>query len=527
MSARHDYPHLVADPPKEDVLRDYLAEHLDVVEPGLTLIKVEYALKNADGAAGSIDILARDVNGDVVVIELKRSNQASRQALHELEKYVALLATDRGLRIDQLRCLLLSTTWHELAVPFASFVGHVDFHVEGRVVELDSVGTPVACTPVVLPALRSGISACPIHLDLLFRSAEDRDAAVQIAIKTLKDAGVADFVVLPMTYAGDEEWVIFPFSAYLVLAEFDAELTDRLRERFLTEAAEAPDQSRWWFEQAVQSAVAQAVTLDKSVEIGTPDRFKAAFDWDIGPARAGGRFDDPLIWPDDAILGFVSGFDGSFSTSLTRRTRPAQRAAWSKLRADVDRCLRGIKAWRDIVGAWLAECEQEPDTSVLIRIYAPNDILYGLDHFARTGEAGHMPQLFMLAQSASGERMAGGTLHWDGSTRVQSIAETLAVIFQDFMDYAFAQACGDLIDLDEELCRLHGLSYRVVESSSALGDASSVPPSALELDDNHELVRRTANESELATNGAAFVAAHEVYLEELQATFDKYVWRAG
>lgn len=517
----------MAEAPKEDVLRDYLAEHLEIVEPGLALLKVEYALKNTDGAAGSIDILARDPNGDIVVIELKRSNQASRQALHELEKYVALLAADRGLRIDQLRCLLLSTTWHELAVPFASFVGHVDFHVEGRVLELDSVGTPVGCSPVVLPALHSGISACPIHLDLLFKSAEDRDAAVHIAIETLDDVGVADFVVVPMTYSGNEEWVIFPFSAYLVLAEFEAELIDQLRERFPEEAAEAPDEPRWWFEQVVQSAVAQAVTADKSVEIGTPDRFKTASDWDIGPAKAGGRFDDPLIWSEDAILGFVSGFDGSFSTSLTRRTRPAQRAAWSKLRADVDKCLRGAKAWRDVVDAWLAEREDDTEVSVMVWIYAPNDVLYGLEHLARTGDPRHMPQLFMLAQSASGERMAGGTLHWDGTTRVQSIAETLTATFDDFMDYAFAQACGGLTDLDEELCRLHGLSYRVVEQSSAVGDASIVPPSVLELDENRELVRRAPNNAELATDGTAFVAAHEDYLQELQTTFDKYVWRAG
>ena len=508
------------------MLRDYIATHLDIVEHGLKLIKVEYALKNADGAAGFIDILARDDNGDVVVIELKRSNQASRQALHELEKYVALLAADRGLRIDQLRCLLLSTTWHELAVPFASFVGHVDFHVEGRVVELDSVGTPIACSPVVLPALHSGISACPIHLDLLFRSAEDRDAAIQIAIQTLDDIGVADFVVLPMTYSGDEDWVIFPFSAYLVLPEFDAELIVQLSGRFPTEAAEAPDQPQWYFEQVVQSAVAQAVTLDKSVEIGTPDRFKAASDWDIGPAMAGGRFDDALIWTDDAILGFVSGFDGTFSTSLTRRTRPAQRAAWSKLRADVDTCLRGVSAWRDAVGAWLAEREDEPEVSVLVWIYAPNDVLHGLEHLARTGDPGHMPQLFMLAQSNSGERMAGGTLHWDGTTHVKSIAETLTLMFDDFMDYAFAQASGRLIDLDEELCRLHGLSYRVVESDLAHGDASIVPPSVLELDENRQLVRRAPDKTELATDGIAFVNAHAHYLRELQETFEKYVWRA-
>lgn len=109
------------------MLRDFLAEHLELIEPGLSLIGTEYRLANAQGASGSIDLLARDSAGDLVVIELKRHDQSARQALHELEKCVGLLAADRGIRVDRLRCILLSTTWHELLVPFARFVTHADF----------------------------------------------------------------------------------------------------------------------------------------------------------------------------------------------------------------------------------------------------------------------------------------------------------------------------------------------------------------------------------------------------------------
>ncbi|MGH1525960.1 endonuclease NucS domain-containing protein [Leifsonia sp. L25] len=85
--------------PLEHILRDDLAQRLDLIADDLTLIQVEYPLPNAEGARGSIDILARDVRGDLVVIELKRSDQTARQALHELEKYVALLAASRGIRV--------------------------------------------------------------------------------------------------------------------------------------------------------------------------------------------------------------------------------------------------------------------------------------------------------------------------------------------------------------------------------------------------------------------------------------------
>ncbi|MBI4282589.1 MAG: DUF91 domain-containing protein [Chloroflexi bacterium] len=63
----------------ESDLRDYLSKNLRVIEPGLTL----YADERGNGieypiAAGSIDILAKDRSGRLVVIELKVSRGRNR-----------------------------------------------------------------------------------------------------------------------------------------------------------------------------------------------------------------------------------------------------------------------------------------------------------------------------------------------------------------------------------------------------------------------------------------------------------------
>ena len=59
----------------ETDLRDYLADHLDIIEDGLTIFTdpdgksgLAYEISNQDR---SIDILVRDSNGRLVVIELK------------------------------------------------------------------------------------------------------------------------------------------------------------------------------------------------------------------------------------------------------------------------------------------------------------------------------------------------------------------------------------------------------------------------------------------------------------------------
>ena len=104
----------------EDAIRDQIAANLDLVEPGLTLIRTEYPLPNAHGTKGRIDVLARDRFGNFLVIEVKRTNQAARQAIHELLKYASLLVAEEGCRLSQVRCCLASVEWKELQVPLVA-----------------------------------------------------------------------------------------------------------------------------------------------------------------------------------------------------------------------------------------------------------------------------------------------------------------------------------------------------------------------------------------------------------------------
>ncbi|WP_372724217.1 endonuclease NucS domain-containing protein [Novipirellula sp.] len=116
----------------EAALRDQIANNLTDLEDGLNLIDTEYPLQSRDGAGGRIDILARDRSGQTVIIELKRSNATARQALHELSKYITLMQEQEGLARGELRCLLLSTDWHELLVPYSYFRDVADVDVEGK-----------------------------------------------------------------------------------------------------------------------------------------------------------------------------------------------------------------------------------------------------------------------------------------------------------------------------------------------------------------------------------------------------------
>ncbi|SFI55038.1 endonuclease NucS domain-containing protein [Caulobacter sp. UNC279MFTsu5.1] len=115
----------------EAELRDYVAERLETLEPGLTLTKIEYELPNPSGAGGRIDIVALDQFDHVVVIELKRSDRSARSTLNELAKYVSLLINEARIPKEAIRCIVLSTEWHELRLPFSFFAATAGVHVEG------------------------------------------------------------------------------------------------------------------------------------------------------------------------------------------------------------------------------------------------------------------------------------------------------------------------------------------------------------------------------------------------------------
>jgi hypothetical protein len=115
----------------EDELRDHLAANLGLIEPGLTLIATNYAIKTLLGANGALDILAKDTYGCFVIIEVKRSDQAARQALHELSKYISAFLTTQQVDEQKLRCFVVSTHWHELDTPLAFFRSTATVNIKG------------------------------------------------------------------------------------------------------------------------------------------------------------------------------------------------------------------------------------------------------------------------------------------------------------------------------------------------------------------------------------------------------------
>ncbi|MDE1493154.1 endonuclease NucS domain-containing protein [Xenorhabdus bovienii] len=94
---------------KENELRDLVCEKISILGNDLIFLNKEQYIPNTLGTRGFIDIYAKDKDNNHVLIELKRSNQAVRQAMHEVIKYAEGVKSHFGANDDEIKLIIAST----------------------------------------------------------------------------------------------------------------------------------------------------------------------------------------------------------------------------------------------------------------------------------------------------------------------------------------------------------------------------------------------------------------------------------
>jgi len=243
--------------PKEALIRDKLAQNLEVLAPGLELIDMEFLLRNPVGAKGFIDLLAKYRFGDRGIIELKRSNQAARQAMHELLKYAALFRRKEGLPCGKIRCFVVSTEWHELAVPFAEFLRSAESQCEGFLITVDQEGRVLTATKQDPVELAQPITLFREHSILLYSSQTERDNAIRPLSDTLSSEGGEAGFILTQNYEGPSESVICGYSIYLVPIRVAESTTKAIHDQLQAEYGDELEDVRISFEKQFQFQVVE------------------------------------------------------------------------------------------------------------------------------------------------------------------------------------------------------------------------------------------------------------------------------
>jgi hypothetical protein len=411
----------------EGKVRDFLAVDVNFIEPGLVLVEKEHHLKNQHGAAGYVDILAKDPFGNFVVIEIKRSQQSSRQAIQELFKYIALLKQNYHARESEIRCIIISTHWGELLVPFSELMTQTSLAVKGLQIELDQLHRPVVqklVQPIAVAALRRDFS--PAYSFDLFFTAEKRDAAIPRLEAACAALGLKDFVILKMDvntapgkrvfyrYATCLAFQALHISTYLDMLKH-SEVVDNEADDFDDEAS-----YKFYLEECVQCALYLGREWVDYTDVGSPEKLEAELALDnwftAGTIRHGVFALDPR-YDDEMLLNELRGLNGSNAVKYFNVCESTHHDRLTEIIENCKNTLKNNQNWEQHIGQIFNYLQaQQSKYRLILYIFSPSSVFEGLFRMMMGEAYDFMPQYLLFADFIEKDELIvfEGKLAWDG-----------------------------------------------------------------------------------------------------------------
>lgn len=442
--------------PTETILREAIAARPSVLEPGLALVDSEMHLRNTRGAAGFVDVVARDRYGTLTLIEIKRDDNPARQAIHELFKYVALVRSSYGLGPDRVRCIIASTTWHELLVPFSEFVRAVPYSVTGSHISLNAKGRIVSVAHVAPMEEAATLDFSPFHLLNLYANSAERDRCRGATAELLEERAL-DFLLIDVEYGGDAESVIFRHGFLLVVACIPESRHRELQRSMrlgVSQADAGPRGTTGWkfrFEQAVLTYISERVEAD---EVGALDCARTTDllrEWRMVMLRRfGARLQSPAILPDEQLMTSVKGLDGGNPITFMRIGTPRLKAGWAALTAGLHEGLSLARSWQRTAILVLQEAGRATTTETVgVHAYIPHDLLGHLVFaMLQCDPNSYLPSvdIVVISTETPVSRLLRGELRWNGKTRPKNAATLLSRVYSSkdgAMTHLIARTLGE------------------------------------------------------------------------------------
>ena len=453
--------------PPEKLLRDKLCQRLDLIESGLTLISKEEYLRNDNGSSGFIDILSRDKFGNLVIIELKRADSPARQAVQELCKYLALMKRNHNIPENRLRCIVVSTTWHELRTPFFEFKNSVQLDVEGYQLFLDASQNPYRCELIEEDANQEiQITICPRHRILIFTNQDTRDSASTDLTTFLMESGISDYCCLILLdYHDSDSSLMFPYVIYYLQNRIPKIRQEEMLESNILKVADygQGDLPDWQVEEAIMSR------LKYPCETGNSERLLEMLNsgWTVSQIlRTGHMFHSKTIYRDIDIIRHATGLDGANSIIFSAIGTPRRRPSWANIIEKMKLSLSGNIVWGDGL-LWYCDeiAKTYPKATVTIHIYNPLDCIGQLVNYIATNDADYLPYLELTLddteQSGDFCRLIGGWI-WDGS-RPHYAKFLFDSTYGSVANYLHAKTFNETYIYEDAILSKLGLEYSLLE----------------------------------------------------------------
>lgn len=397
----------------ESELRDLIYNKIEIISHDLTVIEKEKYIPNTIGTRGFIDIYAKDKNNNHVIIELKRSNQTARQALHEVIKYAEGIKSHFGATDGEIRIIIASTEWTELLVPFSHLVHKSPFTLEGIKINLDNES--ITTENIAPLSYNRGRFISPYYSVYWYKDETSLNKGVSSIKKIFKQSGINNFlltvfntkkpipspskerriaVIKKMANLGnmdfiDHETEHYSYIVFLSIQAISSE--EQLDTIKITKSEEIYNDVLFSIsdlDEDQKSDYLYEYTLDlegahyDDFEIGSPAKFSLYFNTDnilFNKIIREGFFSLNENLTDEIILNELKGNKGNSYHKLKCEVNISDKKQLNILKENIQLLLENNQAWQNQILQIINELEKKhPESFIEIDIHHPRTALFSI-----------------------------------------------------------------------------------------------------------------------------------------------------
>lgn len=423
------------------------------------MLKKEQYIPGKYGTDSFIDLYAADEENHHVLIELKRSDAAARQALHEVTKYVENVKEYLGARDGEIHVIIASTKWHELLLPFSRFVKEAGFSIEGLSIEVTEGERDFEVSRIAPLPITQGRLIAPWHNVYWYADKDGLEKGISSIENAYAQKGIEDYLIA-VFYLPDESTEeerrdavrmqvaqmvgrdmdelakmpeipaipAYKYIAYTALQmlskEVCMEIISRNRKSLseIEEFLKDPDLT----EEEVLSTLHDYVeAVEPSpdcdfYEIGYPAKFSTVYDAESSRLLKiirHGLFQRNTLLRDDILCAELAGEDGSTGERFKKTIRMENSAHVKELKNDITAALSDNPVWQRHILQIIDEIKEEfPHAEVEMSVFNPCTGVFTL-YYAVTKENGllYIPSYYIMVKNPDEVRLYCGVLEKGGN----------------------------------------------------------------------------------------------------------------
>ncbi|MAX81793.1 MAG: hypothetical protein CL843_16645 [Crocinitomicaceae bacterium] len=456
---------------KEDIIRDHLKQDIEFIEEGLNLIEDEYHLKNPDGASGFVDLFAHDDKNNLVIIELKRSDAASREAITELSKYAALIRRAKNVKNSEIRLVVISTEWHELLVPFSEFYHATNYQLEGYLLDVDENLKPIDIRPVQPLLQIDGRNICRRHFVRYYKSDLDLENAEKAIVEKAEELGIYDFILAKFRLNFKNEFYgatrVLYWAQQLKTREFyESKLTEVLEKESLEEIMS-------WIEELDEDDALDELAdrlgdeiqvENETCEIGYPEKLIQRLNdglWTLYDISRYGVFKEDERLTDELLMNDLKGLTGTSFVYYFASTRTENRSKVEEIIESLDNSLFYNDTWRHYIRDIIDYCRQKTAATITVSIFNKDDLLETIWGASVDDIRRWEPSFYVIVDSDTDNPLEifEGKLVWNQIDF--EVDQVINDVFREFKNYLIIRHFGEQRALDHQIMSQMGFSYEV------------------------------------------------------------------